>query len=72
MSGVGPMYPGLGSGGIGMVWFAAIIIFPIIYGVIGFIFTIIAAALYNVIAPKIGGIKVELETEARREDYATS
>ena len=68
----GSVYPGLDSGGIGMVWLVGIIIAPIIYGVIGFIFTIISAALYNVIAPRIGGIKVELETETRREDYATS
>ena len=34
---------------------------PIIYGVMGFVFGIITAAIYNVIAGWIGGIEVEVE-----------
>jgi hypothetical protein len=37
------------------------IFMPIIYGVMGFIGGIIAAALYNVFARWIGGIEVEVE-----------
>ena len=32
---------------------------PILYGLMGFVFGAIGAALYNVIAAKIGGIKLE-------------
>jgi hypothetical protein len=34
---------------------------PIIYGVLGFIFTAIGCAIYNVVAGLVGGIEVELE-----------
>ncbi|MEO6971323.1 MAG: DUF3566 domain-containing protein [Chthoniobacterales bacterium] len=34
---------------------------PIIYGVMGFIFGVIGAALYNLVARWIGGIEVEVE-----------
>ena len=33
---------------------------PIIYGVIGFIFTAIGCAIYNFVAGLVGGIEVEL------------
>jgi len=41
--------------------FFSIIVFPIAYGVIGFIGGVIGAALYNLIARWVGGIQVELE-----------
>ena len=34
---------------------------PIIYAILGFIFGVIGAALYNLIARWIGGIEVEVE-----------
>jgi hypothetical protein len=34
---------------------------PVIYGVMGFIFGIIGAAIYNLVARWIGGIEVEVE-----------
>ncbi len=34
---------------------------PIIYGVLGFIFTAIGCALYNWVAGMVGGIEVELD-----------
>jgi hypothetical protein len=37
------------------------IFIPIIYGVMGFVFGIIMAAIYNLIAGWIGGIEVEVE-----------
>ena len=44
------------SFGIGMV-----IAFPLIYACFGFIFGIIAAWLYNVVAGWTGGIEVEMQ-----------
>lgn len=39
----------------------AIIYFPIMYGIMGFISGVIMAFLYNLIAGWIGGIEVEIE-----------
>lgn len=44
--------------------FAVIIVFPIMYGIIGFIFGAITAFLYNVIAGIIGGIELEFDSGA--------
>ena len=44
-------------GGVG-----ALIFMPLFYGVLGFIFGIITALLYNVLASLIGGIKVDLQS----------
>ncbi len=44
--------------GTGLVMAVAM---PVFYGVFGFIFGIISAALYNLIAGWIGGIEVEVE-----------
>lgn len=35
---------------------------PIVYGVLGFIFTAIGCAVYNFVAGLVGGIEVELDT----------
>ncbi len=53
---------GLASGGLGaMFGVGAIILFPLLYGVVGLAGGAIAAALYNLFAGMFGGI--ELETE---------
>jgi hypothetical protein len=53
---------GLTAGGLGaMFGMGAIIILPIVYGVLGLIGGAIGAALYNLFAGMFGGI--ELETE---------
>jgi hypothetical protein len=52
------------SNGAGMAaWFGvgAIIIFPVCYGRIGFVGTLVAAALYNVRANVVGGIQMDVE-----------
>ncbi len=49
-----------GSAQIGV---GSIVIFPILYGAIGFIGSLIAAALYNVLARAVGGIRIEVESE---------
>ena len=48
---------GFGSG-LGIV---AVVLFPVLYGFFGFIGGAIYAALYNLFAGMVGGIKVELE-----------
>jgi hypothetical protein len=43
--------------GIGM---GAIIVFPLIYGFLGFIAGIIGATLFNLVASMVGGVEIEL------------
>lgn len=51
-----------GSGAFGaMMGVGAIIIVPIVYGVMGFIAGIITALIYNVAAGWVGGINLEVE-----------
>lgn len=37
---------------------------PVVYGLIGFIFTAIGCAIYNLVAGWIGGIEIEIEEPA--------
>lgn len=53
----GASLPGAGLG------LLAIIIFPLIYGGIGFVGGTIMAALYNVVAGMVGGIELELQQQ---------
>lgn len=39
---------------------AAIVVFPVLYGIVGFVMTAIIAWLYNALAGLIGGIEVDL------------
>jgi tetrahydromethanopterin S-methyltransferase subunit C len=60
--GGGIMAPEVSSLGTGVVAAVIIIIVGIIGGFVGgYILTAIAALIYNWLAPKIGGIKLELE-----------
>jgi hypothetical protein len=38
---------------------AAIVVFPILYGIFGFIGGLISGALYNVFAGMVGGVEIE-------------
>jgi len=49
---------GMGIGGL-VFGIGAIIIFPVFYGVMGFVFGALWAFVYNFIASRIGGIKFE-------------
>ena len=54
-SGIAP-FPPLGA--------AAVIILPALYGAIGFVGSLIGAAIYNVVAGLIGGVHIELREVA--------
>lgn len=38
----------------------AIVVMPLLYGIFGFIFTLIGAVIYNLIAGVVGGIELEV------------
>ena len=40
---------------------ASIVIFPILYGVLGFLGTLLSAWLYNVLAGALGGVEIEVQ-----------
>jgi len=49
-------------GGLGVLAFGALI--ALFYGAIGWIFTAIACALYNLVAGWTGGIEIQIESVA--------
>ena len=51
--------PGLSWGTV--LAFGALIGMPVIGGAIGFVFGLVEALVYNLIAPRIGGIKIEMK-----------
>lgn len=60
LAGVGAL--GEGSAIIGLVFgVGAIIIAPICYGILGFVVTLISAALFNVASGMTGGIEIETQ-----------
>jgi len=49
------------GGGIAPLWgVAAVVVFPVLYAVGGFIMTLITTWLYNVVAGAVGGIELDL------------
>ena len=50
------------AGGVGPLWggVAAVVVFPVLYAVLGFVVTLLAAWLYNVVAGAVGGIELDL------------
>lgn len=50
-----------GSAALGAIFGAmAIVIVPVLYGGMGFITTLIGAALYNVLAGVVGGVEIDV------------
>lgn len=54
---------GPGSAFIAGAGAIAVVTLPIIYGVFGFVMTLIGAWLYNVMAGFVGGLRIEVQTE---------
>jgi hypothetical protein len=52
---------GVGAGIAGIIGIGAIVAFPIIYACLGFIGSLIAAVLYNLVAAMVGGVELEVE-----------
>ena len=51
-----------GAAGIGAIMgVGAVIVFPILYGLMGFVGTLIGAWLYNVAAGVVGGVEVDIQ-----------
>ena len=51
-----------GASGMGaLIGVGAIVFFPILYGGLGFLFTMLAAALYNIVAGMVGGIELDMQ-----------
>ena len=44
--------------GIGI---AVVIVLPIVYGLIGFVFCLIGAAIYNLVAGWVGGVEIQTD-----------
>ena len=65
LAGFGTMFGGTAthhSGLLGMAGgLAALIVFPIMYGIIGFIVGAVGGALYNLVTGVVGGIEIEVE-----------
>jgi len=52
---------GSGSGAMGAVFgIGAVILLPLLYGCLGFVATLIAAWLYNVLANMVGGVELDV------------
>lgn len=50
-----------GPGAMGVIFgVGAIVAAPIFYGVLGFVFSLIGAALYNLIAGWVGGLEIDV------------
>lgn len=51
-----------GGAGVGaIVGVGAVVVFPILYGLMGFVVTLIGAWLYNVAAGVVGGVEVDIQ-----------
>lgn len=51
-----------GAAGVGgIIGVGAVIVFPILYGLMGFVMTLIGAWLYNVAAGVVGGVEVDIQ-----------
>src|ERR1051325_6045688 len=55
------------AGGIGII---AIFIFPILYGIMGFVAGAIGAVIYNFAAGFMGGIEMELDSADQAQSYS--
>lgn len=58
----GALGPGNNSGFPGILFgAAAIVVLPLFYGVLGFVMSLIAAAIYNFVAAWVGGVEIDVQ-----------
>ena len=59
---MGAAFAGGTEGGLAGLFFGigAIIVLPLFYGALGAVFAALGAALYNVVAGRVGGIRLDL------------
>ncbi len=58
----GAFAPAKDAGALGMLFgAAAIVILPIFYGILGFVMSLIGAALYNLVAGWVGGVELDVQ-----------
>ena len=50
-----------GAGIAALLGVGAIVVFPILYGVLGFVATLIGAWLYNLVAGIVGGVELDVQ-----------
>jgi hypothetical protein len=51
-----------GAAGLGaVIGVAAIVVFPVLYGVMGFVITLFSAWLYNFAADFVGGVEIDIQ-----------
>ena len=50
-----------GAGLGALIGIGAIVVFPVLYGGVGFVATLVGAWLYNVVAGLVGGIELDLQ-----------
>ena len=48
-------------GGFGALGFLAVIILPVVYGILGFVMGAITAFVYNLISGWVGGVEMEFK-----------
>jgi hypothetical protein len=48
---------------------ASVVVLPILYGVSGFVFGVVMAAIYNVVAGVVGGLELKFETTMDDDRY---
>jgi hypothetical protein len=50
------------AAGIGtLIGAGSVLVFPILYGVLGFVMSLVAAWLYNLVAGMVGGIELDVQ-----------
>ncbi len=68
MGAVGTMAGSIGMGSrFGAFGFLAVIILPIVYGILGFVMGAVTALVYNLISGWIGGVEMEFETKKTKK-----
>jgi hypothetical protein len=59
--GIGASADEPGAAALGQIFGAsAVILLPLLYGCLGFVMTLLSAALYNVVARIVGGVQIDV------------